>query len=80
MFKAEEVTSRGKSYHKKCATCKACEKKLDPNTIFDGEDKDIYCKSCYSARFAPAGYRGTGCSEWVGLEAGNALRHCYQAY
>ncbi len=55
VFKAEEVYSAGKSYHKKCATCAACAKKLDFNTIYDGEDGDIYCKSCYSRKFAPAG-------------------------
>ena len=80
MFKAEELYSHGKSYHKKCATCASCAKQLDFNTVYDGEDKDIYCKNCYSRKFAPAGYRGTGCSDWVDAESSNALRHSYQAF
>ena len=36
VFANEEIVSKGKSYHKKCATCKLCETKLTYNTIFNG--------------------------------------------
>ena len=55
MFKAEELGCAGRSYHKKCATCASCAKKLDHHTVCNGADSDIYCKSCYGRRFAPAG-------------------------
>jgi len=80
VFSAEEIHSGGKSYHKKCASCATCEKQLTFNTVFDGDDKNIYCKNCYHRKFAPIGYRGAGCSDWVDSESGNVLRHSYQAY
>ena len=65
VFKAEEIASGGRSYHHKCASCHACEKQLTFNTICEGDDHDIYCKSCYGRKFAPAGFRGAGASGWV---------------
>ncbi len=70
VFKAEEIYSAGKSYHRKCATCITCAKKLDFNTIYDGGDGDIYCKSCYSRKFAPAG------TYMRGYDA-HAMHHAY---
>ena len=80
VFKAEEIKSKQKSYHKKCASCLACAKQLDHNNVYEGTDKEIYCKNCYGRKFAPAGYRGAGCTDWVDLEASNTLRHSYQAF
>jgi len=80
VFKAEEIASGGRSYHKKCATCFACEKQLTFNTVCDGDDREIYCKSCYGRKFAPAGFRGAGASGWVDQESSNVLRHSYQAF
>ena len=80
VFKAEEIRSRKKSYHKKCASCAACAKQLDHNGVYDGTDGDIYCKNCYARKFAPAGYRGTGCADWVDTDSNSALRHSYQAF
>jgi hypothetical protein len=80
VFSAEELYSGGKSYHKKCATCKTCEQQLTFNTVYDGSDGNIYCKFCYHRKFAPAGYRGAGCADWVDAEAHNSLRHSYQAF
>jgi hypothetical protein len=39
VFSAEAIPSGGKNYHKKCATCAACENQLTFNTVFDGGDK-----------------------------------------
>merc|ERR1719244_1164533 len=36
VFSNEEIHSKGKSYHKKCATCVMCETQLNHNTIYDG--------------------------------------------
>jgi len=80
VFNNEEVASKGKSYHKKCATCLACEKQLTFNTLYDGDDGEIYCKFCYYRKFAPVGYRGAGAVSWVDADTGNALRHTYQAF
>jgi len=80
VFKAEAVACKDRLYHKKCANCAACEKQLTYNTIFNGEDKDIYCEGCYHRKFAPSGYRGAGCSSWVDTDTSNVLRHSYQAF
>ena len=37
VFSAEAITCAGRFYHKKCASCAACEKKLTYNTIFNGK-------------------------------------------
>jgi len=80
VFSAEEIYSKGKSYHKKCALCFGCEQQLTFNTVFDGDDGEIYCKFCYHRKFAPSGYRGAGCGDWVDMESNNALRHSFQAF
>jgi len=80
VFKAEAVACKDRLYHKKCANCAACEKQLTYNTIFNGQDKDIYCEGCYHRKFAPSGYRGAGCSSWVDTDTSNVLRHSYQAF
>ena len=80
VFKAEAVPCNGKSFHRKCASCHTCEKQLTYNTIFNGDDKEIYCEYCYQRKFAPSGYRGAGCASWVDAESNNVLRHSYQAF
>jgi len=80
VFANEEVSSKGKSYHNKCATCKLCEAALTHNTLYNGDDNDIYCKFCYHRKFAPVGYRGAGCADWVDSESNNVLRHSFQAF
>ncbi|TRY73464.1 hypothetical protein TCAL_02229 [Tigriopus californicus] len=80
VFKAEEIASHGKSFHKKCASCAACAKKLDHATVTRGADNDIYCRSCYGRKFAGSGYRGAGCSNWVDKDASDTLRHSYQFF
>merc|ERR1719384_1293044 len=80
VFKAEAVPCKDRLYHKKCASCASCEKKLTYNTIFNGDDQDIYCEGCYHRKFAPSGYRGAGCSSWVDNDSNNHLRHTYQAF
>ena len=44
VYPNEELYSAGSSYHKRCAKCATCERQLDFNSIYDGSDKDIYCK------------------------------------
>ena len=39
VYPNEELYSNGRSYHKRCAKCASCKRKLDFNTIFDGSDK-----------------------------------------
>jgi len=80
VFSAEEIPSKGRSYHKKCATCISCEQQLTFNTVYDGEDNEIYCKFCYHRKYAAMGYRGAGCADWTDVESNNALRHSYQAF
>ena len=50
------------------------------NTVYNGDDKEIYCQMCYQRKFAPSGYRGAGCSSWVDKESNNVLRHHYEAF
>jgi len=80
VFSAEAIPCKGRSFHRKCATCATCENQLTYNTIFNGDDKEIYCEHCYQRKFASAGYRGAGCSSWVDVESNNVLRHTYQAF
>ncbi|KAJ7389635.1 hypothetical protein OS493_029974 [Desmophyllum pertusum] len=44
-----------KSWHKKCFTCKECDKKLDSDTLAENEG-EIYCKGCYGKQSGPKGY------------------------
>jgi transcription elongation factor Elf1 len=80
VFSNEEIKAKNASYHKKCATCILCEAMLTHNTVYDGEDNNIYCKFCYHRKFAPVGYRGAGCADWVDGESNNVLRHSFQAF
>jgi len=80
VFSNEEIKAKTASYHKKCATCILCEAQLTHNTVYDGEDNNIYCKFCYHRKFAPVGYRGAGCADWVDGESNNVLRHSFQAF
>ena len=36
VFANEEICSKGRRYHRKCATCKECEAPLTYNTLYDG--------------------------------------------
>ena len=36
VFANEEITSKGKSYHKRCATCADCDSPLTYNTLYSG--------------------------------------------
>ena len=50
VFQAEEVIEKGISFHKRCFTCKTCQKPLnDKLQVFVGFDQEIYCKICYPA-------------------------------
>jgi len=80
VFSAEGLSAKNRKYHKKCATCLGCEQQLTFNTLYDGEDNEIYCKFCYHRKFAPVGYRGTGSSDWVDASCNGALRHTFQAF
>ena len=39
VYANEEVSSKGRLYHKMCAKCKGCSRQLDFNTLYDGKDK-----------------------------------------
>ena len=39
VFSAEAITCKGRSYHKKCASCASCEKPLTYNTVFNGKSR-----------------------------------------
>lgn len=46
VFLAEQVLSKGVTFHKKCLSCASCRKALDLSSYFAGHGKDseIYCK------------------------------------
>ena len=59
VYKNEEVrTSGGRAYHRGCAKCATCARQLDLTSIYEGADKDLYCKGCYGRKFGTAGFRG----------------------
>ena len=37
VFHNERVATKGKAYHKRCATCKNCEKNIGTKDILNGE-------------------------------------------
>jgi len=76
VYPNEELYSAGRSYHKKCAKCASCARQLDFNTIFDGSDKDIYCKGCYGRKFGTGGFRGILSSSWTDETSSLAARPC----
>lgn len=56
VFHAEQMFSKGKTYHKKCFACRACKKPLDSVLCCDAPNGDIYCKGCYAKTFGAKGY------------------------
>lgn len=60
VFHAEQMFSKGKTYHKKCFACRTCKRPLDSVLCCDAPDGDIYCKGCYAKEFGAKGY-GFGC-------------------
>ena len=57
VYEAEKVASKHNLYHKSCLTCYDCNRGLDSSTFFDANDKQVYCKSCYTSRFGHRGRR-----------------------
>ena len=49
VFHAEQMFSKGKTYHKKCFTCntEGCKKPLDSVSACDAPDGEIYCKGMW---------------------------------
>ena len=45
----------GKSYHKRCVTCKDCNKSLDTHNLNDHEG-ELYCTLCHRKNFGTRGY------------------------
>ena len=74
VFHNERVVTKGKSYHKKCALCKTCEKNIGTKDICNGKDGDIYCQSCYARKYGAPGYRGAGCGDWTDAVSAETLR------
>lgn len=60
VFHAEQMFSRTGVYHKKCFSCKNCQRPLDSVSVCDGPDKDIYCRGCYGKKFGAKGYGFAG--------------------
>eukprot|EP00126_Sphaerothecum_destruens_P007047 Sdes_comp19657_c0_seq8m11481 len=71
VYLAEQVLAIGKKWHRRCFTCKKCNKSLDSTTCTEHED--IYCKTCYSRLFGPKGY-GYGLSG-AGLQTSVDLKN-----
>ena len=58
------------NWHKRCFACSTCNRHLDSTTVNDGPDGDIYCRTCYAAKFGMKGYgfgqgAGTLVSVWL---------------
>ena len=77
VYEAEKVqATESRSYHKKCCTCKTCNQRLDPGTICNGSDQEIYCQSCHARKFGGAGFRGSTAATWVDADAALKMRPC----
>ena len=55
VFHAEQMFSKGKTYHKKCFSCNSCKRPLDSVLACDAPDGEIYCKGCYAKNFGAKG-------------------------
>jgi len=72
VYEAEKMIAAGRSWHKRCFNCATCNRNLDSTTVNDGPDGDIYCRTCYSAKFGMKGYgfgQGAGTLMSDGLNA-----------
>jgi len=77
VYEAEKMIAAQRSWHKRCFTCatETCNRHLDSTTVNDGPDGEIYCKSCYSAKFGIKGYGfGKGASTPALLSDGSLCR------
>lgn len=52
---AEKFSGLGVTYHRDCARCKTCSKKITPGE-FTSKDNALYCKTCYARNFGPKGH------------------------
>merc|ERR1711962_1197235 len=72
VYEAEKMIAAGRNWHKRCFNCATCNRNLDSTTVNDGPDGDIYCRTCYSAKFGMKGYgygQGAGTLMSDGLNA-----------
>ena len=77
VYEAEKVqASENRAYHKKCCTCKTCNQRLDPGTLCNGSDQEIYCQACHARKFGGAGFRGALAATWVDEESTLKNRPC----
>ena len=77
VYEAEKVqASENRAYHKKCCTCKTCHQRLDPGTLCNGSDQEIYCQACHARKFGGAGFRGALAATWVDEESTMKMRPC----
>jgi len=56
VYEAERLIAAGRDWHKRCFTCANCNRHLDSTTVNDGQDGEIYCKACHTAKFGMTGY------------------------
>jgi len=74
VYEAEKLIAAGRNWHKRCFACSVCKRHLDSTTVNDGPDGDIYCRTCYAAKFGMKGYgygHGAGTLMSDGLDARN---------
>lgn len=55
VYAAEQMISKGRSWHKRCFSCHDCRKSLDSTQLCDAPNGEIYCRSCYGRNFGPKG-------------------------
>ncbi|KAG1673059.1 Cysteine and glycine-rich protein 3 [Nymphon striatum] len=55
VFMAEKMMGGGSAWHKRCFTCKLCNKLLQSTSLCE-RDGELYCKACYGRNFGPKGY------------------------
>ena len=53
VFLAERVVTRAGLYHASCLACTHCGRGLDTSNLYDGSDRGVFCRHCYSALHGP---------------------------
>ncbi|KAI1731390.1 LIM domain-containing protein [Ditylenchus destructor] len=57
VYEAEKIVAAGKTWHKSCFKCAACNRLLALGKSCD-RNGEILCNTCYSKQFGPKGIRG----------------------
>lgn len=60
VFEAEKMISMRHVYHKKCFSCKECQRPLDHFIACDAPDGEVVCRPCYQKKYSCSAFTLSG--------------------